>query len=104
MFRALENGAKGYLLKDCSTADLLGANSAQFIPAVCTSPRTPGRGWPSVSPGCGGPSKPQAFSRAGANKGWEPRERRNPISAIAHASIIAASELSPYHAGKSVVK
>src|SRR6185295_3190340 len=25
VFRALENGAKGYLLKDCSTADLLGA-------------------------------------------------------------------------------
>jgi len=25
VFRALENGAKGYLLKDCSTTDLLGA-------------------------------------------------------------------------------
>jgi DNA-binding NarL/FixJ family response regulator len=25
VFRALENGAKGYLLKDCSTADLLAA-------------------------------------------------------------------------------
>jgi len=25
VFRALENGAKGYLLKDCSTSDLLGA-------------------------------------------------------------------------------
>jgi two-component system NarL family response regulator len=25
IYRALENGAKGYLLKDCSTADLLGA-------------------------------------------------------------------------------
>src|SRR5438045_2060904 len=25
VFRALEGGAKGYLLKDCSTADLLGA-------------------------------------------------------------------------------
>ena len=47
VFRALENGAKGYLLKDCSTADLL-ARSAQFIPAVRTSPLPPERDWPNV--------------------------------------------------------